>query len=254
MGDQSFPHKKYSTPRHPWEKERISQERDIVRKYGLKNKRELWKGQAILDSFRTQARDLQARMRYNDPNATLQYQNMIKRLARFNLLNENATLDDVLSLTIEDVLERRFQTVVVRKNLANTMKQSRQLITHGHVTLDGRRTTIPSILVEGKYEESIIYSPDSVLQDEMHPIRQVLLGEKPEEEEPEEEEAKEREVKKPPRAPQKGKPEPRSKERAPAKDETPKKNETPKKEEGPKEVKKEEKAEVKKEEGGKTEK
>ncbi len=188
MGDQSFPHKKYSTPRHPWEKQRIDAEKEIVRKYGLKNKRELWKGQAVLDSFRTQARELQARLRYNDPTATVQYQNMIKRLARFSLLNEDATLDDVLSLTIEDVLERRFQTVVFRRNLANTLKQSRQLITHGHVSLDGRRTTIPSLLVEGKFEDSIVYNQDSVLQDEMHPIRQVLLGNKEtEEEEPAEE-------------------------------------------------------------------
>ena len=183
MGDQSFPHKKYSTPRHPWEKGRIDAEKEIVRKYGLKNKRELWKGQAILDSFRTQARDLQARLRYNDPNATVQYQNMIKRLSRYNMLGENATLDDVLSLTIEDVLERRFQTVVYRKNLATTLKQARQLITHGHVSMDGRRTTIPSLLVEAKFEDSIVYDPDSVLQDEMHPIRQVILGEKPNEEE-----------------------------------------------------------------------
>ncbi len=183
MGDQSFPHKKYSTPRHPWEKGRIDAEKEIVRKYGLKNKRELWKGQAVLDSFRTQARDLQARLRYNDPNATVQYQNMIKRLSRYNMLGENATLDDVLSLTIEDVLERRFQTVVYRKNLATTLKQARQLITHGHVSMDGRRTTIPSLLVEAKFEDSIVYDPDSVLQDEMHPIRQVILGEKPNEEE-----------------------------------------------------------------------
>ena len=63
MGDPKFPHKKYSTPRHPWEKDRIDAEKQILIKYGLKNKRELWKGMELLKSFRSQARDLQARMR-----------------------------------------------------------------------------------------------------------------------------------------------------------------------------------------------
>ena len=74
MGDQKFQRKSYSTPRHPWEKDRIDYEREIVIKYGLKNKRELWKAEAILSSFRAQARTLQAKIRYNDPVAQKQLQ------------------------------------------------------------------------------------------------------------------------------------------------------------------------------------
>ena len=51
MGDQKFQRKRYSTPRHPWEKERIGTEREIVTKYGLKNKRELWKADRARSSF-----------------------------------------------------------------------------------------------------------------------------------------------------------------------------------------------------------
>ncbi len=66
------------------------------------------------------------------------------------ILQETAVLDNVLDLTIEDILERRLQTIVFRKGLARTVFQSRQLITHGHVTIDGRRVTIPGYIVPKK--------------------------------------------------------------------------------------------------------
>ncbi len=176
MGDPKFPKKTYSTPRHPWEKERIDSEREILNKFGLKNKRELWKNMELLKDFRSQARDLQARMRSNDENAIRQFQLLIKRLNRYNIIGENATLDDVLSLTIEDILNRRLQTIVYRKNLARTPKQARQLITHGHITLDGRRVTVPGVIVEGSKESQISYTESSPLNDELHPLRQVILN------------------------------------------------------------------------------
>ncbi|MFG1449250.1 MAG: 30S ribosomal protein S4 [Thermoplasmataceae archaeon] len=176
MGDPKFPHKTYSTPRHPWEKDRIDSERVIVEKYGLKNKRELWKGQSFLDNFRSQARDLQAKLRNNDPNAQKQYDALIARLNRYKLLGGNATLDDVLSLDIEAILARRLQTIVYRRNLARTLKQARQLITHGHVTMNGRRVTIPSIMVEATLEDSIEYVENSPFKDDLHPMRQVIMS------------------------------------------------------------------------------
>ncbi len=176
MGDPKFPKKTYSTPRHPWEKERIDSEREILNKFGLKNKRELWKNMELLKDFRSQARDLQARMRSNDENAVRQFQLLIKRLNRYNIIGENATLDDVLSLSIEDILNRRLQTIVYRKNLARTPKQARQLITHGHITLDGRRVTVPGIIVEGSKDGLISYTESSPLSDELHPLRQVILN------------------------------------------------------------------------------
>ncbi|HLH85446.1 MAG TPA: 30S ribosomal protein S4 [Thermoplasmataceae archaeon] len=180
MGDPKFPHKTYSTPRHPWEKERIESERQLLIKYGLKNKRELWKALAVLGSFRSQARELQARMRSQDPQAARQFQNLIARLNRLNILGPGASLDDVLSLTIDDVLSRRFQTVVYRRNLARTMKQARQMITHGHITMGGRRVTIPGVLVEGSLEDTIAYSEASPVASELHPIRQSLASQKEE--------------------------------------------------------------------------
>ncbi len=199
MGDQKFPRKKYSTPRHPWEKDRIDQEREVVVSYGLKNKHELWKSQSMLESFRAQARTLQAKLRYQDPGANRQFRNMIGRLNRYNILGTEATLDDVLSLRIENILDRRLQTLVFRKNLARTQKQARQLITHGHISIDGRRVNLPGLLVEGGVEETIIYHENSPLTDELHPLRQIVeqMGKEEAEEEPQEEKPREE---RPPRA------------------------------------------------------
>ncbi|MCL4337065.1 MAG: 30S ribosomal protein S4 [Candidatus Thermoplasmatota archaeon] len=176
MGDPKFPKKTYATPRHPWQKDRIDAEKEILSKYGLKNKRELWKGMEVLKSFRSQARDLQARMRVSDANAEKQFQALIHRLVRYNILSHTATLDDVLSLSIDDILSRRLQTIVFKKNLARTPKQARQMITHGHVTLNGRRVTVPGMLVEGTLENSIIYHERSPFTDDLHPIRQVITS------------------------------------------------------------------------------
>jgi len=186
LGDPKFQKKLYSTPRHPWEKDRIDEERKTINLYGLKNKKELWRSQASLDSIRAQARELQARTRRNDPLAIKQLNLLLARLNRYKISTGNASLDDILSLTIESVLERRLQTIVFRKNLAKTVKQARQMITHGHILMNGRRVTVPGILVEASVEDSIEYSEFSPFIDDKHPVRLVIAGDQKVEDEPQE--------------------------------------------------------------------
>lgn len=45
------------------------------------------------------------------------------------------------------LLERRLDNVVYRMGLASTRQQARQLVTHGHITVNGRKTNIPSYTV-----------------------------------------------------------------------------------------------------------
>ena len=45
------------------------------------------------------------------------------------------------------LLERRLDNVVYRMGLAETRNQARQLVTHGHITVNGRKTNIPSYTV-----------------------------------------------------------------------------------------------------------
>jgi small subunit ribosomal protein S4 len=46
------------------------------------------------------------------------------------------------------VLERRLDNVVFRAGLAETRRQARQMVAHGHFLLNGHRVTVPSILVK----------------------------------------------------------------------------------------------------------
>lgn len=45
------------------------------------------------------------------------------------------------------LLESRLDNLVYRIGLASSRKEARQLVTHGHIAVDGRRVTIPSFLV-----------------------------------------------------------------------------------------------------------
>src|SRR5699024_11220742 len=46
------------------------------------------------------------------------------------------------------LLESRLDNLVFRLGLARTRRQARQLVNHGHVTVDGRRVDIPSYRVK----------------------------------------------------------------------------------------------------------
>ncbi len=172
MGDPKKPRRSFDTPAHPWQGERIKNEHELVKNYGLKNKREFWKAQTVLRNLRAQSRELQARLRTGEEQANIETEKLLGKCARMGLLPmEGSTLDDVLALNEEKILERRLQTVVASKGLANTPKQARQMIVHGHVFLDGRRVTVPGYIVKRAEESSIEYNPSSPFTDDMHPMR-----------------------------------------------------------------------------------
>ncbi|GAB6102721.1 30S ribosomal protein S4 [Thermococcus atlanticus] len=171
MGDPKRQRKRYETPSHPWIKERLDSERVLMRKYALKNKKELWKHETQLKEFRRRARRLLAA---RGRQAEVERQQLLQRLARLGLLPEGAALDDVLSLTLEDILERRLQTMVFKKGLARTVKQARQLIVHGHIEVAGQVIRSPSYLVLKEEETGITYARNSPFTKESHPERMVI--------------------------------------------------------------------------------
>lgn len=178
MGDPKFLRRTYDRPKHPWDAARMEEERRLLVKYGLKNKRELWKAQSVLRGFRRQARDLQARLRAGDPQAKRETDGLLERLTRLGVLAAGSpTLDDVLALTIEGVLQRRFEWIVFTKGLAPTTTGARQLIVHGHLAIGDHRVTRPGYMVLGPEEARIAYAGASPLNSEDHPIR-VALREK----------------------------------------------------------------------------
>ena len=46
------------------------------------------------------------------------------------------------------ILESRLDNVIFRMGLANTRREARQIVNHGHVTVNGKRVNIPSYLVK----------------------------------------------------------------------------------------------------------
>jgi small subunit ribosomal protein S4 len=182
MGDPRRVRSKFEGPRHPWQKERIEQEKTLIKEYGLRTKSEIWKNDSKLKNFAAQAKRLVA---LTSAQAKKEKVQLLQRLNKLGLLGKDASLEDVLGLTVKDILERRLQTVVCRKGLAKSMKQARQFISHGHITIKGRKQTAPSYLVPIEEEPSLEFVKSSALSDAEHPerkIEKVVTPEKPAEE------------------------------------------------------------------------
>lgn len=171
MGSPKFPKKKYDTPFHPWKENRIESERALIKKYGLKNHKEVWKAKTYLGRYRHQARELLAKIGGKDPQVKKESEQLLLHLTRMSILPAGSSLDDVLALETESVLSRRLQTLVFLKGFSSTTTQSRQLINHGHVAIGERKVTIPSYMVSKDEENDIGYTNRSPLNELSHPAR-----------------------------------------------------------------------------------
>jgi len=168
MGDPKKQRKKFETPRFRWRKDILQEELKLLGQYGLRNKHELWRHKTYLSKVRGIARSLISKT----PSERAKMEGeLLARLKKLGILQETAVLDNVLDLTIEDILERRLQTIVFRKSLTRTIFQSRQLVTHAHISINGRRVTIPGYIVAKTEEASITYSVTSAISDQAHPLR-----------------------------------------------------------------------------------
>ncbi|MGQ4911390.1 MAG: 30S ribosomal protein S4 [Candidatus Thorarchaeota archaeon] len=168
MGDPRRQKKKYVAPKRPFDSERFEQELQLVGGYGLRNKRELWKHKTELSNYRRTARNLLA---LPASERMVQERELVEKLSRLGVLREEPTLDNVLDLTLENILDRRLQTIVFRKGMAASMHHARQLVTHGHIALDGARVTTPSRLITVGEADRITYTAKSPLNDSSHPAR-----------------------------------------------------------------------------------
>ncbi len=168
MGDPKRQRRKFETPRFPWRKDILQEELKLLGTFGLRNKHELWRSETMLSKFRGIARSLIGRT----PEERVKMENeLLTRLKKLGVLQETAVLDDVLDLSIEDILERRLQTIVFRKSLTKTIHQARQLVTHGHITIENRRVTVPGYIVSRKEEQAITYATQSQFVNPAHPTR-----------------------------------------------------------------------------------
>lgn len=146
MGDIKRRRKLFSRPRKLYDATRIGAENQVVKKFGLKNKKEIWKAKSKVSLFRRRAKSLIGK-------DMEQQQKFFEKLNKLGL--NTVMVSDVLALTEEDLLNRRLQTIVFKKKLANSPTQARQLIVHKRILVDGKAVNIPSFIVTRELEPKI---------------------------------------------------------------------------------------------------
>ena len=153
MGDPRKAKKLYRRPRMIWTTDQLNAELYIMGSYGLRNKRELWKAQTEVARIRNQARALLA---LSTEARAEKEKRLLNFLSRLGLAKEGATLDEILNLKAEDLLERRLQTIVMKKSGTKSPYQARQVVSHGHVSIGNRKVNRPGYLVRTEEESQIL--------------------------------------------------------------------------------------------------
>ncbi len=166
-------HKQYSKPKRPFDKVRIDEEAEIKTEFGLKNKKEIWRADAQIKSIREKAKKL-------IPAKPEEQKALFERLKKIGL-NVNS-IADVLSLEKTDYLNRRLQTIVLKKRLTTTTKSARQLITHKKVLVDGKVINSPSYIVPVAVEGKITLKKKTKKIKEEKPVEDVKVEAAPVEE------------------------------------------------------------------------
>jgi small subunit ribosomal protein S4 len=160
-------HKKYKRPRKLYDTARIAGENKLIEKYGLKNKREIWKAEAAVDEMRGQAKLLITK-------------NPEEQEVLFNKLNKIglkvSKIADVLGLGKEDLLKRRLQSIIIGK-IARTPKHARQLIVHKHIAINGNLVNIPSYIVPVDEEDKIEIVKVAKIKEKKESIMEVKKNE-----------------------------------------------------------------------------
>ena len=174
MGDPRRLRKKLEGPRHPFNKARIEEEMIYMGRFGLRNKKEIWKAQTVLRNYRARAR---ASLALSEHQQEEERRNLLRKLYNMGVMpTDEGLIDDILGLSTEQFLKRRLQSLVHELGLANTPWQARQFVTHGHIAIRGKKVTSPNYHVVRGEDEFIKYSPSSPYNDDAHPALTVPVS------------------------------------------------------------------------------
>ena len=116
----------------------------------------------LLAKIRKAARELLT-LDESDPRRIFEGDALIKRMVKLGLLKETQTeLDYVLGLTPRQFMERRLQTVVFKRNMANSVHQARVDIFGRHIAVGKQLVNNPSFMVRVSSEPHVQLSASSV--------------------------------------------------------------------------------------------
>ncbi len=166
MGDPKKQKKKYNKPKHPWEENRIKEEKELKKEYDIKNKKKIRKTQSKLRKIKAQTKRLIVNKTEQGEKEKKQ---LLSKLYKLGLTKKGVELEDILGLTLRNILDRRLQTLVYKKNLARSIDQARQFISHGHITVSNKKMNIPSYIINLDEENKIAFGGKSGLSKEDHP-------------------------------------------------------------------------------------
>ena len=174
MGAPIKHRKKYISHKKRWDKQTIVDEAVLVKDYALKNKKEIRKVEAELSKLKGIAKDLNRDVQTKESE---QAKHFIEKLKVKGFLSTEATsLDEVLDITVRDILDRRLSNILYKNKLARTPSQARQFIVHGHVLVAGKCVNSPSYLVSLTEEVEVGFAQNSNLANEEHPERVLAAG------------------------------------------------------------------------------
>ncbi|MCH7850460.1 MAG: 30S ribosomal protein S4 [Nanoarchaeota archaeon] len=160
MGDIKRKRKLFSRPKKLFDRARMDQENILVKRYGLKNKREIWKAKSFISKLRRRAKNLIA--------ADFSEQKIF--FDKLNKMGMGITnISDVLALTEENLFDRRLQTFVLKKKLSTTARGARQLIVHKNILVDGSVVNIPSFNVTLDLENKISIKIKKIVPKNLQP-------------------------------------------------------------------------------------
>jgi small subunit ribosomal protein S4 len=125
---------------------------------------------SLLRNFKDQAKSLIAA---TTRQAEKEKNQLINKLHNMGLVKRTARLDDVLGLSVRDIMDRRLQTIIYKKGFARTINQARQFVVHKHVKVGDKKINSPSHVVLKGEEGKIMFSEWSNLSNPEHAERQI---------------------------------------------------------------------------------
>lgn len=146
MGQIKRNKRTFEFPKKKWDKTKLIFEKELVKKYGLKNKKELY----VLSMKLKKAR--KAFKNFSNENKDFEKEELIQKYVKLGLLKKD---EFFLDITQENFLNRRLQTIVFMNGFAKTILEARQKITHKKIKIFSKIKKYPGEIISSIEEKNI---------------------------------------------------------------------------------------------------